>query len=192
MARLRFAKIMALESDLLVLDEPTNDLDIESQVMLQDAMADYSGTILYASHDRDFIDRTATITVAFEGRGRCVPYAGGWSDRLAQLQSLPAKPASERPRAKKQLKNEDAKIARSGLSFTESFRLRELESQIANLAKEVSQIADAISEQNLAIDNPQLFKSMTDEWGQKMQLLKEAEDEWFELEERNEMANSEN
>ena len=192
MARLRFAKIMALESDLLVLDEPTNDLDIESQVMLQDAMADYSGTILYASHDRDFIDRTATITVAFEGRGRCVPYAGGWSDRLAQLQSLPAKPASERSKAKKQLKNEDAKIARSGLSFTESFRLRELESQIADLAKEVSQIADAISEQNLAIDNPQLFKSMTDEWGQKMQLLKEAEDEWFELEERNEMANSEN
>lgn len=192
MARLRFAKIMALESDLLVLDEPTNDLDIESQVMLQDAMTDYNGTILYASHDRDFIDRTATITVAFEGRGRCVPYAGGWSDRLAQLQSLPAKPASERLRAKKQLKKEGAKVARSGLSFTESFRLKELESQIESLAKETSQIADAISERNLVIDNPQLFKSMTDDWSQKMQLLKEAEDEWFELEERSEIANSEN
>ena len=192
MARLRFAKIMAPESDLLVLDEPTNDLDIESQVMLVDALADYDGTVLYASHDRDFIDRTATKTVAFEGWGRCVPYVGGWSDRLAQLQLLPAAPASEKPRAKKRVKKEGSKVSRSGLSFTESFRLRELESQIAGLEKEISQIADAISERNLAVDNPQLFKSMTDEWSQKTQLLKEAEDEWFELEERNEIADDEN
>lgn len=192
MARLRFAKIMASKSDLLVLDEPTNDLDIESQVMLQDAMADYGGTVLYASHDRDFIDRTATLTVAFEGSGRCVPYAGGWSDRLAQLQSLSAKPAPEKPRAKTRAKKEIAKVSRTGLSFTESFRLQELECQIAGLEKEISRIADAVSEPNLAVDNPRLFKSMTDEWSRKMQLLEEAEDEWLELEERNEKVIGEN
>ena len=192
MARLRFAKIMSSESDLLVLDEPTNDLDIESQVMLQDALTDYDGTVLYASHDRDFIDRTATITVAFEEEGRCVPYAGGWSDRLAQVRSLPPVPAVERQKAQRRIKREGAKTARAGLSFTESFRLNELEGQISGLADEMAQISDAISKQNLADENPELFNSMMDEWSQKMLLLKNAENEWYELEERNESAKSEN
>ena len=192
MARLRFAKIMSSESDLLVLDEPTNDLDIESQVMLQDAVADYSGTVLYASHDREFIDSTATITVAFEGAGRCVPYAGGWSDRLAQFRAEPAVPGLERLRSKKRVEKEGKKATRVGLSFTESFRLKELEGQIAGLAKEMAQIGNVISEQNLATENPKLFNSMMDEWSHKMQLMRKAEDEWIELEERNELAIGEN
>lgn len=191
MARLRFAKIMSSESDLLVLDEPTNDLDIESQVMLQDALTDYDGTVLYASHDRDFIDRTATITVAFEGEGRCVPYVGGWSDRLAQIRSLPPVPALERQKAKRRVKKEGAKIERAGLSFTESFRLKELEGQIAGLVDELDRIGDAMSKKNLADDNPKLFNSMMDECSQRMVLLKKAENEWYELEERNERAKSE-
>ena len=192
MARLRFAKIMSSESDLLVLDEPTNDLDIESQDILRDALADYGGTVLYASHDRDFIDRTATITVAFEGAGRCVQYTGGWSDRLAQMRSAPAVPGLERLKAKKRVKEEDAKVPRVGLSFTESFRLKELEGQIAGLTKEMAQLADAIKERNLAAENPKLCKSMLDEWSHKMVLLRHAEDEWIDLEERNELATSEN
>ena len=78
------AKIMARESNLLVLDEPTNDLDIETLDLLQDLLADYDGTLLLVSHDRDFIDRIATSTIAMEGDGRAVEYAGGYTDDRAQ------------------------------------------------------------------------------------------------------------
>ncbi len=79
-ARLLLARIMARESNLLVLDEPTNDLDVETLDLLQDMLGDYDGTVLLVSHDRDFLDRVATMTVAMEGDGRATAYAGGWSD----------------------------------------------------------------------------------------------------------------
>src|SRR5690606_7096504 len=83
-ARLLLARIMARPSNLLVLDEPTNDLDVETLGLLQDLLGDYEGTVLLVSHDRDFIDRVATTTVAFEGEGRVTVYAGGWTDYQAQ------------------------------------------------------------------------------------------------------------
>jgi ATP-binding cassette subfamily F protein uup len=79
-ARLLLARIMARPSNLLVLDEPTNDLDVETLDLLQDILGEYDGTVLLVSHDRDFIDRVATTTVAMEGDGRAVIYPGGWSD----------------------------------------------------------------------------------------------------------------
>ena len=79
-ARLLLAKLMARPSNLLILDEPTNDFDVETLDLLQDILGDYAGTVLLVSHDRDFLDRVATATVAFEGRGRLTVYAGGWSD----------------------------------------------------------------------------------------------------------------
>lgn len=78
-ARLLLARIMARESNLLILDEPTNDLDVETLDLLQDILGDYEGTVLLVSHDRDFIDRVATTTVALEGQGRATVYAGGWA-----------------------------------------------------------------------------------------------------------------
>ena len=83
-ARLLLARIMARPANLLVLDEPTNDLDIETLDLLQELVADFDGTVLLVSHDRDFLDRVATTTVAMEGDGRAVVYAGGWSDYRAQ------------------------------------------------------------------------------------------------------------
>ena len=83
-ARLLLARLMAKESNLLVLDEPTNDLDVETLDLLEELVADYEGTVLLVSHDRDFIDRVATTTIAMEGDGRAVIYAGGWSDYRAQ------------------------------------------------------------------------------------------------------------
>ena len=79
-ARLLLAKLMALPSNLLIMDEPTNDLDVETLDLLQDILGDYDGTVLLVSHDRDFIDRIATSTVALEGRGRATVYPGGWTD----------------------------------------------------------------------------------------------------------------
>src|SRR5690606_34273075 len=83
-ARLLLARSMTRPSNLLLLDEPTSDLDVETLDLLQDLLGDYEGTVLLVSHDRDFIDRVATTTVAFEGEGRVTVYAGGWTDYQAQ------------------------------------------------------------------------------------------------------------
>ena len=86
-ARLLLSRIMARESNLLVMDEPTNDLDVETLDLLQEILDGYDGTVLLVSHDRDFLDRVATTTLAFEGNGKVVAYAGGWSDYQTQKKS---------------------------------------------------------------------------------------------------------
>ena len=78
------ARALALPSNLLVLDEPTNDLDLETLDLLQDMLADYPGTAVVVSHDRDFLDRVATSVILAEGDGRWQDYAGGYSDMVAQ------------------------------------------------------------------------------------------------------------
>ena len=95
-ARLLLAKLMARESNLLVLDEPTNDLDIETLDLLQELLDDYDGTVLLVSHDRDFLDRVATTTIAMEGDGTATAYAGGWTDYRAQrgADTAPSHPAN--------------------------------------------------------------------------------------------------
>jgi ATP-binding cassette subfamily F protein uup len=95
-ARLLLARIMARESNLLVLDEPTNDLDVETLDLLQETLAGYDGTVLLVSHDRDFLDRVATVTVALEGGGKAVVYAGGWSDMEAQRRQQGTRPRARR------------------------------------------------------------------------------------------------
>ena len=103
-ARLLLAKLFARESNLVVLDEPTNDLDVETLDLLQEVIGDYDGTVLMVSHDRDFIDRVASATVAMEGDGRATLYAGGWSDYRAQRRERPhsdprAEPGRKGPRS---------------------------------------------------------------------------------------------
>jgi energy-coupling factor transporter ATP-binding protein EcfA2 len=83
-ARLTFARALARPSNLLVLDEPTNDLDLEALDLLQELQADYSGTVLLVSHDRDFLDRVVTSVIATDGNGRWIEYAGGYTDMLSQ------------------------------------------------------------------------------------------------------------
>ena len=94
-ARLLLAKIMARESNLLILDEPTNDLDIETLDLLQDLLGDYDGTVLLVSHDRDFLDRVATTTIAMPGDGTATTYAGGWSDYQTQKGETEPSPAEK-------------------------------------------------------------------------------------------------
>ena len=116
--RLMLARALAQPSNLMVLDEPTNDLDLETLDLLQELLGDYSGTILIVSHDRDFLDRVATSVVAAEGDGRWREYAGGYSDLVAQRgyglsgarvaeapksEKAPAREATERPAAKRKL-----------------------------------------------------------------------------------------
>ena len=99
-ARLLLAKLFATPSNFLVLDEPTNDLDLETLDLLEEVIGDYPGTALVVSHDRDFLDRVATQIVLAEGDGRFTEYAGGYSDMLAQRGEKPP----QRPEAGKQAK----------------------------------------------------------------------------------------
>jgi len=134
-ARLLLAKLMARESNLLVLDEPTNDLDIETLDLLQELLDDYDGTVLLVSHDRDFLDRVATTTIAMEGDGCATVYAGGWSDYRAQ-RGAPSPDEVRKNTIQSEVKTVNLKSERqasSGLSFTERHRLEELPGLIERL-----------------------------------------------------------
>lgn len=189
-ARLLLAKLMAKPSNLLVLDEPTNDLDIETLDLLQEILTDFEGTVLLVSHDRDFIDRVATQTVAMEGDGEAVVYAGGWSDYLtqrgerakAQAEKSNQKPAqkSGKPEAKPQ-----AEKAKSGLSFTEKHRLEALPAEIARLEAEIAKLADLLADPELFTREPVKFQKATEMLTERQAALDAAEEEWLTLEEKN-------
>ncbi len=184
-ARLLLARIMARESNLLVLDEPTNDLDVETLDLLQDVLGDYDGTVLLVSHDRDFIDRVATTTIAMEGNGRATVYAGGWTDYQAQrgtdvaTSGTAAQVPSSRPDTKA-APRKDGK----GLTFTEKHRLESLPGLIARLESEIAKLADLLANPDLYAREPAKFQKTTDALRERQAALDEAEEEWLGLEER--------
>ena len=184
-ARLLLARIMARESNLLVLDEPTNDLDVETLDLLQDLLGDYPGTVLLVSHDRDFLDRVATATVALEGDGRAVTYAGGWTDMLAQRGETKAEKAGK-PK-EKQVKTAPEpveKAKKSGLSFTEKHRLEALPAEIARLEAEIAKLSDLLSDPQIYTAQPVKAQKATEALSERQAKLEAAEMEWLELEEK--------
>ncbi|MDJ0859415.1 MAG: ATP-binding cassette domain-containing protein [Dinoroseobacter sp.] len=187
-ARLLLARIMARESNLLVLDEPTNDLDIETLDLLQEVLSDYPGTVLLVSHDRDFIDRVATSTVAMEGDGRAVVYAGGWSDYQAQRKEVPAAPSKPTPSPKavsKPAKQAKATPSASeGLSFTEAHRLKELPGQIERLEAEIAKLEAFLSDPELFTKEPAKFQKASEALVERQAALSAAEEDWLTLEDK--------
>ena len=183
-ARLLLAKIMARESNLLVLDEPTNDLDVETLDLLQEVLDEYDGTVLLVSHDRDFLDRVATATVVMEGAGRAVLYAGGYSDQAAARAAdapAPAK-AAEKPAAAGAPKRE--KQAKSGLSFTEKHRLEALPAEIERLEAEIAKLEGLMADPQLFTREPVKFKKATEALVERQKKLSDAEEEWLLLEDK--------
>ncbi len=185
-ARLLLARIMARPSNLLVLDEPTNDLDIETLDLLQDILGEYDGTALLVSHDRDFIDRVATSTVAMEGDGRAVIYPGGWSDYRAQRpDSGPSALAPARPAARSSAAAVPAaKPARAGLSFTEKHRLEELPAIIERLEAEIAKLSEFLSDAAVYTDSPAKAQKATEALAARQATLDAAEEEWLVLAEK--------
>lgn len=183
-ARLLLARIMARESNLLVLDEPTNDLDVETLDLLQDLLGDYDGTVLLISHDRDFLDRVASTTVAMEGRGRATVYAGGWSDYRAQRGDDEAENATMKPVSKPASKPVAAPKSKSGLSFSEKHRLEELPAEIDRLTAEISKLEELMSDPNLFTREPVKFKKASEALVARQTALAAAEDLWLELSEK--------
>ncbi|MFU1476916.1 ABC-F family ATP-binding cassette domain-containing protein [Roseovarius sp. C7] len=192
-ARLLLAKLMAKESNLLVMDEPTNDLDIETLDLLQELLDDYDGTVLLVSHDRDFLDRVAATTVVMEGDGRATVYAGGWSDyqvqkrKAAADEKAEAKAAQAKP-GKTEAKAPAGKPARKGLSFTEKHRLEALPGEIARLEAEIGKLGELMSDPELFTREPVKFRKATEALTQRQEALAKAEEEWLVLEEKAEGA----
>ena len=189
-ARLLLARLMARQSNLLVLDEPTNDLDVETLDLLQDLLGDYEGTVLLVSHDRDFIDRVATTTVAMEGDGRATVYAGGWSDYQAQkaesLAAAPGAPAGgggARP-TPQAARPAPARKPASGLSFTERHRFEALPGIIARLEAEIGKLAALLSDPDLYATAPDRFRRASEALAERQAGLTAAEEEWLALAER--------
>ena len=187
-ARLILAKIMAGSSNLLVLDEPTNDLDVETLDLLQELISDYDGTVLVVSHDRDFLDRVAATTVAMEGDGRAVIYAGGWSDYLAQRgtrdEAAAAKPAAK-PAVKPQ---RAAKPAAAGLSFTEKHRLETLPGEIDRLSAEIARLEAFLADPELFAKEPAKFAKASEGLAERQNKRAAVEEEWLTLMEKEEAA----
>lgn len=182
-ARLLLARIMAKPSNLLILDEPTNDLDIETLDLLQDILGEYDGTVLLVSHDRDFIDRVATSTVALEGRGRVVVHAGGWSD-YAPKRALVEPVQPEKVQVKPKQAEPEKKAAPGGLTFTEKHRLEALPAEIEQLEAEIGKLEALLADPKLYSEEPVKFAKASEALIARQSLLAAAEDEWLTLEDK--------
>ncbi len=185
-ARLLLARVMAKPASLLALDEPTNDLDMETLDLLGNLLAGSDVTVLLASHDRDFVERVATRTLAFEGAGRITVHAGGWPE-LARpagaARRSPTRPSPAGGRAHGGGR-EPRPPGRQGLSFTEAHRLDRLPGVIARLEAEIAKLAELMSDPGLYAREPARFRKAAEALADRQARLASAEAEWLALEER--------
>jgi ABC transport system ATP-binding/permease protein len=183
--RLMLARALAKPSNLLVLDEPTNDLDLETLDVLEEMLSDYQGTVIIISHDRDFLDRVVTSVIAPEGDGRWIEYAGGYSDMLAQrggdLTREAARPATvgrektSRPRA-------PSASSKRRLNFNEKHALETLPKTIVSLEAEIARQQRILDDPDLYNRDRAKFDRVSEALTKAQAELREAEDRWLELE----------
>ena len=184
--RLTFAKALALPSNLLVLDEPTNDLDLETLDLLEEMLGDYSGTVIVVSHDRDFLDRVATSVAMAEGDGRWTEYAGGYSDMVAQRGSGVRARAVTRPERAAPSTPKPAPAApppaRQKLSYKDKHALETLPGVIAGLEKEIATLRESLADPGLYARDPAAFAEKSRRLDSKDAERAAAEERWLELE----------
>ena len=183
--RLMLARALAKPSNLMVLDEPTNDLDIETLDLLQELLGDYAGTILLVSHDRDFLDRVATSVIVGEGDGRWVEYAGGYSDMVAQrgrgLAGPLAAPVETAERPDKRSPVERTAPKRK-LGFNETRALETLPRRIEELRANLAALERKLADADFPAREPAAFTAATKSYADLRDALAGAEDEWLGLE----------
>jgi ATP-binding cassette subfamily F protein uup len=207
--RLLLARALAKPANLLVLDEPTNDLDMETLDLLEDLLADYDGTLILISHDRDFVDRLASSTIALDGRGNAVETPGGWTDFMRQNPgffegtavqplTLPSPQGGEGRAASNPspLWGEGGARApaREGegkpppkpvkLTFKDQHRLTEAERQMHDLPAEIARLEAILDDPALFTRNPTKFDQTTKALDAARVVLERAEEDWLMLEEK--------
>jgi ATP-binding cassette subfamily F protein uup len=180
-ARLLLAKVLAQPSNLLVLDEPTNDLDLETLDLLEEMIDEYPGTVLLVSHDRDFLDRVATSVTMAEGEGRFVQYAGGYSDMVAQRGSgVEAKAKTEKPETPK---DKPARPApKRKMNFSDRHDLEKLPGRLAELEKKVATLEAKLAAPDLYARDPEAFAALSQELADAQAAHAAGEERWLELE----------
>jgi ATP-binding cassette subfamily F protein uup len=190
--RLMLARALARPSNFLVLDEPTNDLDLETLDLLQETLADYGGTVLLVSHDRDFLDRVATSVIASEGNGKWVEYAGGFSDMMRQRQGKPERAVKEPGDIRKPKRRPAEPKAKDStkLSYKDKFALEQLPGRIAALQQEIARHNEALADGELFARDPAAFNAAAQALSNAEAALAAAEDQWLELELAREEAES--
>ena len=189
-ARLMLARILARPTNLLILDEPTNDLDIETLDLLQELVAGFNGTVILVSHDRDFLDRTVTSTIAPANPdapdGRWIEYAGGYSDMLVQRKGLEAE--RRQAEAKKDKPKDDAPAAASTekskgkLSYKQKFALENLPKQMDEAEKKAAKLEEKMADANFFTKDPAGFSKTAAELEKLRNQIASWEEEWLELE----------
>ena len=189
--RLALAAALARPSNLLVLDEPTNDLDLETLDVLQDALDAYEGTVILVSHDRDFLDRTVTSTltpVLDEGPGRWREYPGGYTDMVRQRRDAasPGSDASASGAAKPTAGAPRRQARAAKLSFKEQHALDTLPDMIDALTAEIGALQAELSDASLFTAHPDRFAAATARLEAAQAALSDAEERWLELEEKRE------
>jgi ABC transport system ATP-binding/permease protein len=181
--RLMLARALAKPSNLLVLDEPTNDLDLETLDVLEEMIGDYAGTVLLISHDRDFLDRIVNAALAPEGNGKWLEYAGGYSDMLAQ-RGTDVRKAAVKPVAAPSRKSAERAAAepRRKLNFNEKHALETLPARMATLEAEVKRLNARLADPALYARDRAAFDKATAALTTAQTQLAAAEERWLELE----------
>lgn len=185
-ARLLLAKLMARESNLLILDEPTNDLDLETLDLLQEVIAEYEGTVLLISHDRDFLNRTVDTSIILTGQGEFVKIAGSWEDYNNLKAKNETQNKGEYLDKKKNMSKPPKREmpSKAEFSFVDKHRLDEIPNLIDRLEYEIKQLETFLSDSNLYLEHPNKFEKASAALIERQAEMKKLEDEWFKLEEK--------
>ena len=189
--RLLLARALATPANLLVMDEPTNDLDMDTLDLLEDLLADFEGTLILVSHDRDFIDRLATSTIGLDGHGQVVETPGGWQDFVGQNPGFFRKiGAGSAPTAKAPTPQKTAGVRPTKLSYKDQRRLTELEDLIASLPAAIARLEQDLADPNLYSRDRAGFDRINARLDVDRARLTAVEDEWLALEEQRETLES--
>ncbi|AQZ50286.1 ABC-F family ATP-binding cassette domain-containing protein [Martelella mediterranea] len=188
-ARLMLARILARPANVLILDEPTNDLDIETLDLLQEIVAGFAGSVILVSHDRDFLDRTVTSTIApanpLSPDGEWLEYAGGYSDMMAQRKGAAAEARAaekkEKQAAREKAAPEPAK-AKGKLSYKQKFALENLPKEMAKIEADIARLEERMADPQFFARDPDGFSKAAKVLERERATLAAKEEEWLELE----------
>ncbi len=185
--RLLLAKILARPSPLMILDEPTNDLDMDMLDMLQEMLFDYQGTLILVSHDRDFLDRSVTEIIAFEGDAQVHGCYGGYHDyireREVRLGKKPAPIVIPRDSMAKAIEAQVKQVA-TPLTYGERIELSKMQQHIDELQQRIDELQNQLNDTELFSKSPDSFTKIIGDFDEATELLTQAEERWLMLEER--------
>ena len=184
--RLTLAIALAQSTDVLVLDEPTNDLDMQTLDLLEDMLMNFEGTLILVSHDRAFLDATVTSCLVPLGDGKWVETAGGWTDAQSQIKGKPGKAATAEKKAKAVKPKSTEPKKQTKLSFKDQHRLKEVETEMPRLEAEIAELESKLSDPNLFNNNPDEFNRINKRLETARTALEQTELDWMEIEEKKE------